>query len=685
MNCGKQKTVPAAWYALRRTLPLWRFEENFNELIAKAEDYRLDEVIIKVDVEEFSHGQLPLWYLESYLEKLFRIKTELEKRGICYSLNPWITHGHGDRGRCGQDVIPGLVTMVGTEGQRSTACACSLSTAWQEHTKKLWTLYARTMPHVIWVEDDIRSFGHGPVKYGCFCELHLREFSRRVNREVSREELVAAITAPGEPHPWRGIYLDMQRETMIDTVRMLSRTVHAFSPDTMVGLMSSGPHIHCIEGRNWNAFAAALADGKQLYSRPTLGDNYTETNLRNFREGAVSIKLTRHVLPDAIEQTEVENYPYTPFAKSVSGTFLQLALSFGLGCRGVAMNLFDHLGTMMEVAPGYGRMLATGKDYLNALAATAQTPGRWRGVRLLHHDQSFLSRNVAGRRLQDIKEDGFNTAMLLEGMGIANDYGDSSVTMVSGQTIRAYSDAEIRKIFSSGVLLDAVAAAALVDRGYGRLIGVEKIIRRDRIYQFGPYSVEEYLDSGLELGGESRYNSLRFGNELEPMFTEFALDSSCRIMSRLADFDAVCHQVSAFRYENELGGRICGWGFDFEETNNGAFCTPVRVLQMQDAIRWASGDKPDFLVTNDGSWTMALRKDCADFILLEAFNFSPDPWTTFHGELTLDRKPAQVLQLSQDGYWSKSSLELSFDGGILRLSGKISINFQEPLILKLLF
>ena len=54
----------AAWYALRRTLPLWNFEENLAELAEQLPRYRVDELRVKVDSEEFTHGQPILSWIE---------------------------------------------------------------------------------------------------------------------------------------------------------------------------------------------------------------------------------------------------------------------------------------------------------------------------------------------------------------------------------------------------------------------------------------------------------------------------------------------------------------------------------------------------------------------------------------------------------------------------------------------
>jgi len=94
-----------AWYALRRTLPTWSFEENLAELVECLPRYGVDEVIVKVDTEEFSHDQPPLAWVEAYQPRLHRVREAMEALGIVYSLNPWITLGHCDRGRGAAPVL----------------------------------------------------------------------------------------------------------------------------------------------------------------------------------------------------------------------------------------------------------------------------------------------------------------------------------------------------------------------------------------------------------------------------------------------------------------------------------------------------------------------------------------------------------------------------------------------------
>lgn len=84
-------------------------------------EYQVDELVIKIDTEEFSHGQPPLDWVKAYQEKLYTAKETLEAMGIVYSLNPWVTIGHIDRGRHLKDSLPNVQTFVGHDGFESVS------------------------------------------------------------------------------------------------------------------------------------------------------------------------------------------------------------------------------------------------------------------------------------------------------------------------------------------------------------------------------------------------------------------------------------------------------------------------------------------------------------------------------------------------------------------------------------
>ena len=644
---------PHAWYALRRTLPPWRFDENLDELIRRLPEYRVDEVIVKVDTEEFSHGQLPLSWLRAYQPNLFRLRRAMEKIGVVYSLNPWITLCHCDRGRDSRRTVPGIRMMVGHDGVRCKACACPLSAAWRKYVAKLWRLYAETGPHIIWVEDDIRTFNHEPVKFGCFCPDHLRLFAKRVGENVTREQLVAAMLKPGRPHPWRAAYLDMQGEIMIDVVAHLSRSVHAVDPDVCLGLMSSGHHYHGVEGRRWHDFAHALADGRPLYSRPPLA-NYAEEAMRGLYYSQDSVKGTRHVLPaGTMDQTEVENFPFSGYANSTTFTFLKMAVSFAYGSRGVTLNLFDHCGIPMDEDPSVGRMLGERKRFLDSLAGACQAPGVYRGVQLLHHpEEACHTRLPAGADYDDLAPDPQACMEQLEAHGVPTTYDPEHVVATAGQTLRAFTDDQVRGMLSAGrgLLLDATAARVLFDRGFGPQIGLKAIGHPRPLDALGPFGAEELIDPAFG-GADGTYLTLICGVAGRPRVGVMEAMRGARVVSRAVDPDRKRHHPLVVAYENRWGGRVVVQAFDLAAAYSVGYCCPLRARLLQSVVQWLARGQAPLLARGEGAWPLAFRKDCGNQTVLGLFNLTLDDWPRVAFDLDASRAIGRVRMLGPTGRW----------------------------------
>ena len=63
-----------AWYAQRRTLPLWIYRQNLKDLVEHLPLYGVDELAVNVDFEEFTHGQPLLAWDHRCQNVLFEIK-----------------------------------------------------------------------------------------------------------------------------------------------------------------------------------------------------------------------------------------------------------------------------------------------------------------------------------------------------------------------------------------------------------------------------------------------------------------------------------------------------------------------------------------------------------------------------------------------------------------------------------
>jgi len=683
-------SVSSAWYALRRPMPGWRFDELLAEMVEWLPRYHVDEVIVMVDVEEFFHNHPTPEVAREWAKNLVRTRDTLAAKGIAYSLNPWITRGHEDRGRHAQAALPGIQTVVHADGTQASCVACNLSPVWRENLRQVWRIYAGTNPRVLWMDDDIRDFG----AHECFCPLHLERFSRRIRRKVTREELVAAILKPGKPQRWRREWLALRAEASVEVMQLIAGAARSISPQTALGLMSSGPRNHCREGRDWAAAAAALGPTrrKPMFSRPTLGNYWEWGPPRGLYFSQDSIKLTRHCLPaGTIDHTELESVPFSRYSKSVAFTFAQLALSFAYGARGATLDIFDFIGTPMQAEPQYGRMLGRQKQFLNALAETAQQPGLFRGVRLLFKENAAVLRKlIPGENKETaLGAEGYPALEAFEAAGIPTTYDNSEVTFLCGQQPQLLADHEIRSLLKQGLFLDATAAQILCARGFAADIGINAIKSPVALENLGAFSVEAF--SHEKFGGAAG----AFMTAQMPRVSyaaKFAvIQPAARntVLGYLLDVDARPVHPAMTAFTNSRGGRVVVHAWDYASVIDGfgvSFHNPVRAGQMQAAVRWLFRGRAPLLVKGDGAWPLALRKDFDDETLLGFMNLSLDAWPQGTFELSASGKPASVRALDPDGVWRPAKSRIrKLAGGTISVAFPRPVTLEKPLFLKLIW
>ncbi len=663
--------TPAAWFALRRTLPPWRFEELLEELIEDLPAQGVDEVIVIIDTEEFSHGFPSLDWIRNYQPMLHRARQALHEVGIVYSLNPWVTLGHVSRERQMPDVTPAIHPVIAADGNAETCIACPLSPGWRAYQAQAWRLYAETRPAVIWIEDDIRSFGH----HFCLCPLHMARFSTRVDRVVTREESHRALVQSGRPHPWRIEFMRMQDEIMREATSHLASTVHAVSPHTRIGLMSSGPRNHVQEGRNWKALATAMStNGRSIFSRPTLG-NYWEWDLRGFYFSQDSIKITRHALPvDAIDLTEVEAVPFSRTANSIAFLATKLAISFAYGARGVTLNIFDHLGSPMRDVPQFGKLLAELKPCLNALAEETQRPGIYRGIRLFHFDHAVDTAHLPdGAQLSALRGDGDGAVHAFEAAGIPTTYERSEVVALIGQQPRLIPDDELHKLLRGGVFLDGPAAEILCRRGFGEWIGLRAAGEPLALSEHGAISAEELIHPDFD-GAPRRYLSALLPNaNYDARLSKLHELPETKVISRFVNPDTAPFWPAMTAFENRAGGRVIVHGWDYGTCVGAAYHGIYRTRQIQAVTHWLFRERAPLVAHGDGVWPLAFRKDCSDRSIAGIFQLSLDAWSEATLTLADARQPLSVQRLDHQGNWSESGVSFEY------LDQTLSVRLRGPL------
>jgi hypothetical protein len=661
-------------YSLRITLPPWCWREMLDELLVYCRKCRIDEVCVKVDTGTFTHYFPSSEWLKNYQKILFTVRDELAGIGVRYSINPNVTQGHGDRGRNIFLQHPDWHMITGANGVKTTDCVCSSSPGWREYIARQWTIYAETRPALIWIEDDIRTFNHGPVKSGCFCEEHLRRFNVKHDSSYTREHLSDLVFKTGSPTPERIMWLEFLHEMTAETIAFLTKTVHAVSPETIVGLMSSGPGRHVSEGRDWKELSLIISEhGKfPCASRPPLG-NYIEYSLEGLVDTADKVRWTRAAFQGGqIEEGEIENYPYTGFAKSNLFMFLQCAVAIGTGCKVLTLNLYDHCGTALSVTGDILQSLGKNKKYLAALKSKSGQPGKENGVRLYFHPESARCKKLAeGDPTSSLASSCAAWSVYLQNMGLSVSFDASPVTALAGQDIRAASDAEIRTILSGGVLCDASAFQALSEMGYGEFLGAS-IKSAFPLMTRLPLAAEHFHNR--DFGGAARHYfalSIHPG----PIFLESELSEGAIELSEIVDPDTQRLFPGSFVFENSLGGRIAVIPYEMEKMGTG-FADPGRKRMLYNIMRWLYRNRVPLFVSGDRR-LLPFRRDFPLHSLCGIINLSHDTMKNLKLEMCVGEKSISSVEiLTAKGVWIGTN-RYEINGGMLKMIIP-ELSFDKP-------
>jgi hypothetical protein len=423
----------------------------------------------------------------AWLDAIARAKPAVEALGVAVSINPLNTMIHDS---AGNQLLPDqpFRRMVDVRGTESQVAVCPLCPEWRAYIVARYRQYAALRPRTLWLEDDFRFHNHAPLEWGgCFCEAHMQLYAQRAGVDsLERESFLAGVLAPGDPHPYRQVWLDCCRSTIVELAALLEQVIHDVAPQAKVGLMSSDPAVHAAEARDWHGLMAALSGPggePAVIVRPHL-PAYMETSGMHYawHFHAVSM-LTAALLPEGTElYPELENVPYTRFAKSDRFQQYQLETALLLGSSGITLNIVDMAGNGIYKTEQAERWLKPLKPYLQAVAGMPLQQHNMQGVQVLVNELSAYTLHTGGdASMAGLYPQETFWSSLLSAYGIANRFvtqlpGNTEPVAIAGQVLRNISNEQIASLFANNcVLLDGLAVEVLVERGLGRLCGAKRV------------------------------------------------------------------------------------------------------------------------------------------------------------------------------------------------------------------
>lgn len=462
--------------------PGFNDEIELPKLVAFCEEARVDDVMVFVNVEELNTGHMDEAEQGVWLGLLKRIQPLLQERGITLSVNHWHSLMHADLGKHFRADQP-FRAMVDPLGNAAELCVCPLDESWRAYIARIYARYASLAPDTVWVEDDFRYHNHDPLHWGgCFCDEHMRRFSARAGKTLTREEFVAGLLSPGEPSPYRQIWLDECRAGLEGAASAIEAAVHAVDPNVKIGLMSSVPYVHSAEGRNWKALLTALSGNDNLPVSRIHLPAYQELVPWKYLQAFHMVSFVNRALlaPETLVYPELENYPYSRFSKSRMFTRFQLLSSLALNLSGMTIDLFDLNGRGIIEQDGYQQMLFEVKPVLNAMQESGAFTKPRNGVCVLIDERaSYHLHTTDGSKMEELYPEEVFWAGLLPAMGVPMYIGTKpedaqGVCAISGQYFRNLTTVQIEALFAENfVLLSGDAIDTLLSLGLGQLAGVQ--------------------------------------------------------------------------------------------------------------------------------------------------------------------------------------------------------------------
>ncbi|MBC7286629.1 MAG: hypothetical protein H5T86_01000 [Armatimonadetes bacterium] len=337
----------------------------------------------------------------------------------------------------------------------------------------------------------------------------------------------------------------------------ISSAVLEEAPDVALGLMTAGPGWTTYSGQAFDRWFTALRAEK---ARPG-GGFYTDQAPISMYHKAIEVGRQRAALPASVTdvQYEMENFPYQLLRKAPGSVANECTLALAFGLNGIAFNALGMGRKLDEFRPIMARVRVARRmwDRLLAAADGLPTVGLWpawtprlMARRKVRPGESWLH---GDRRYQQTVAD-----VLAEiGLPLSVD-PPSCGTVLAGRIAEAFSDEELRRILSGGVLMDSEALLVLQERGLAELAGA-RVARR---YDNG--LTEQFTDDPLNgtAAGDLRDARIEFWGDargtadlLEPM------DDGVRVLALLGNYFGETCGPCMTAHENELGGRVVVAGY----------------------------------------------------------------------------------------------------------------------------
>lgn len=459
-------------------------------------------------------------------------------------------------------------------------------------------------PDMIMIDDDLRLSLHGAVNLGCACELHMKEYCRRLGREISRDELASKAFGGGD-NEYRRLWLELMGDTLRDFCRGMREAVDEADSGVRLG------HCACLptwdtDGADSIELSRILAGGTKPFLR-FIGAPYWQA-LR---------AMKTCVLGDVIELERMQEYWCRKYAPDIE--IFSEGDVFPRPRYIVPASYLEGFDSVLCASGGMDGILKYMIDYGDKpLYETGYVDHHVKNRALREEiTASFSSKTAVGvhifepmHKLRDYPFDSPDPDLAINLFLPASERlmcaaslpityeRDGSASVVFGGAAEEIDD----YYRSVPLILDAKAALILAQKGIDT----------------GFLSCERFCGAGSESFGRITVAV----NQGAGIYKIKPRDGA----KVLSFFNAGGESIpSAYLYENASGQRMLVYAFDSSVVDSAGvlFHSYSRQEQLLDALEWLNGKKIDASLTRrPGAYLMCKRS--GDSLAVGIWNFYPD-------------------------------------------------------------
>ncbi len=484
------------------------------------------------------------------------------------------------------------------------------------------------------IDDDTR-FVWGGIP-GCFCPLHLAEFSRRTGRDWSREEVVAMLKK-GEDEK----SADAWETVKIDSLRRFFKTIREGFGDSIPGMLCvCWDESHKSYARE---FAEILALPGQTPVIRGAGAPYHGFGKDLFHVvGTCSSYASQMdaVGRDVIYMQESDTCPHTLWATSAVRMMNHLVMLALEGCKGAKIWI-TRTGNYHEKKSGaaYRRIFKENKGLM-----------QW--VTEVELSRQGVVIPVCGPSCLNFADRYFALTGIPYRFGKAR---SDEVTALTRETLTLLPRDSISEILCGRVILDGPAAVWLTDNGFSKEIGV-----RAKPWNRGTIQIHEFgggrRQSGMRRSGLADLTETAKGaKEISKLFNRPNLGS-----------ELVYAAPGSIFFKNDKGGMIIVLAQKIPEQMPAYYDATLFSESYKSAmIEWLKllcGRTPGGVYYQGAGPVTCLSgiaRNGENIVVLNALDIDGD----MEPELHFDQIPASIERLRGDGKWETVRFEKTASGG----------------------